>query len=204
MTCTFLGCDRPAVPGTARCVSHKNKIKCSIDGCTNQVYARYLCVRHGGKKQCQMLGCDAAVTRGSFCVEHGGSAAKRYCIELGCDRQAHARFRCVRHGGGRHCKVEGCNLHARSSGACHRHMPPRNGTKTKKSHALSRRTRPALCSTDHVLSYDVSALPAWTTPLDGIDYSILNLLCEAPKLLAGRGNSPRSAPYESSFCRYGG
>ncbi|EQC31749.1 hypothetical protein SDRG_10538 [Saprolegnia diclina VS20] len=120
-TCFFLDCHQPALPGLNKCAMHKNKLKCSMDGCTNQVYARYLCVRHGGKKQCQADGCDVAVSRGSFCVDHGGALAKRYCTEPGCDRQAHARYKCVRHGGGRRCKVDGCLLRARSSGHCKSH-----------------------------------------------------------------------------------
>ncbi|OQR86291.1 hypothetical protein ACHHYP_10701 [Achlya hypogyna] len=107
--------------GATKCIAHKNKLKCSVNGCMNQVYARYLCVRHGGKKQCEKPGCVAFVSRGTLCVDHGGVLAKRYCIEPGCDRQAHARYKCVRHGGGRSCRIESCALQARAGGLCHRH-----------------------------------------------------------------------------------
>ncbi|OQR80706.1 hypothetical protein ACHHYP_17284 [Achlya hypogyna] len=184
MGCTFLGCTKPELPDVGKCASHKNKIKCMVAGCLNQVYARYLCVRHGGKKPCEHTGCDAFASRGPYCVLHGGSIVKRFCIEPGCERQAHARFRCVRHGGGRYCTADGCNLHARSSGLCHRHLPRSAAPRT----GLRCRTPPL--RTEKIEDdgpLPLHAAPRWTTALDVLDYSILNMLCDSlqtPKALS--------------------
>ncbi|OQR85997.1 hypothetical protein ACHHYP_11101 [Achlya hypogyna] len=129
--CLFNECAHPAVPGTRKCSFHKNRIKCHVANCQNQVYARHLCVRHGGKKQCQYEGCVMNARVGNFCSRHGASNTKKQCIEEGCTKMAHAKQKCVRHGGGRKCRVESCKAHARTGGYCCRHTKQVEST-TKK------------------------------------------------------------------------
>ncbi|KDO27389.1 hypothetical protein SPRG_06976 [Saprolegnia parasitica CBS 223.65] len=45
--CSFAGCNQPPRFGSTKCVTHRNKLQCTFEGCKNQVYARYLCIRHG-------------------------------------------------------------------------------------------------------------------------------------------------------------
>ncbi|KDO17864.1 hypothetical protein SPRG_16722 [Saprolegnia parasitica CBS 223.65] len=167
ITCLFADCAKPIVPGTEKCASHKNKIKCSIEGCPNQVYARYLCVRHGGKKQCKSLGCRAFARGGPYCVQHGGVAAKRFCTEPGCHRQAHARHKCVRHGGGRQCKLSGCGSHARLSGYCDAHT----STRTESFEAVDEYTL-LLCASVTPMPFEPSR-----SLFAPIDMDVLQLLC---------------------------
>ncbi|KAF0720476.1 Aste57867_269 [Aphanomyces stellatus] len=119
--CFFNDCDNPIVPGSWKCEFHKNRSRCLVDACQNQVYARNLCVRHGGKRRCEANGCDRNVRIGTFCSTHGIGAAKKLCTEDGCTNVAHKRHKCVRHGGGRKCRADGCPTHARSGGYCCRH-----------------------------------------------------------------------------------
>ncbi|KDO27392.1 hypothetical protein SPRG_06979 [Saprolegnia parasitica CBS 223.65] len=176
--CCFLECAKPALPNATKCASHKNKIKCSIEGCMNQVYARYLCVRHGGKKQCQTLGCHEFARGGPHCVTHGGAIVKRFCTEPGCDRQAHARYKCVRHGGGRTCREKGCDLHARSSGFCHRH------TQRKARDVIKEEPQADNDGFTSFLDSTLLETIAWsqTTSVstdESLDHSILSLLCDS-------------------------
>ncbi|KDO22484.1 hypothetical protein SPRG_21183 [Saprolegnia parasitica CBS 223.65] len=132
--CLFNECAHPAVPGTRKCSFHKNRIKCHVANCQNQVYARHLCVRHGGKKQCQYEGCVMNARVGNFCSRHGASNTKKQCIEEGCTKMAHAKQKCVRHGGGRKCRVESCKAHARTGGYCCRHTKQvESSTKKERS-----------------------------------------------------------------------
>ncbi|KAF0720475.1 Aste57867_268 [Aphanomyces stellatus] len=119
--CFFNDCDNLTVPGSWKCDFHKNRSRCLVDACQNQVYARNLCVRHGGKRRCEAEGCGRNVRIGSFCSNHGAGSSKKLCTEDGCKNVAHKRHKCVRHGGGRQCKVNGCKTHARSGGYCCRH-----------------------------------------------------------------------------------
>ncbi|CAK4072973.1 unnamed protein product [Aphanomyces euteiches] len=121
MTCFFNDCHKEVQPGSWKCVFHRNRARCLVADCQNQVYARNLCVRHGGKKQCQHEGCTGNARLGNFCSKHGTGSVKKKCTEEGCTKMAHARHKCVRHGGGRKCKMEGCQTHARNGGYCCRH-----------------------------------------------------------------------------------
>ncbi|KAF0711906.1 Aste57867_4989 [Aphanomyces stellatus] len=119
--CIFNGCANPRVSNTTKCAFHKNRDKCRMTECHNQVYARGLCVRHGGKKQCAFEGCVGNARSGSFCCRHGQPSKKKLCDHHGCTRVAHANHKCVAHGGGRKCKVASCASHARQGGLCQRH-----------------------------------------------------------------------------------
>ncbi|OQR94119.1 hypothetical protein ACHHYP_01690 [Achlya hypogyna] len=121
--CLFKDCAAPALTGLNRCQLHKNRSMCTMPGCMNQVYARYLCVRHGGKRVCAIANCSFYARGGRFCGKHGGNVLKRFCIVQGCTKQAHAHQKCVRHGGGRFCKVDGCTYHSRAGGFCLQHQP---------------------------------------------------------------------------------
>ncbi|OQR99657.1 hypothetical protein THRCLA_21804 [Thraustotheca clavata] len=220
ITCCFVECTKPPMPGLTKCHSHKNKIKCSIDGCENQVYARYLCVRHGGKKQCNKPGCTEVARGGSYCVEHGGVIVKRYCTEPGCKRQAHARYKCVRHGGGRTCKLQGCDLHARASGYCHRHTTrnecchaschnKRHGSLYCKIHQpLLVKSEPMDMDLQHQINtmdnvfvelFDIALHQESETlhHVDPIDHSILSLLCDS--LACPKVPTCLSAPKDHTF-----
>ncbi|KAF0720768.1 Aste57867_47 [Aphanomyces stellatus] len=120
-TCFFNDCHKEVQPGSWKCVFHRNRARCLVTDCQNQVYARNLCVRHGGKKQCQHDGCTGNARLGNFCSKHGTGSIKKKCTEEGCTKMAHARHKCVRHGGGRKCKMDGCQTHARNGGYCCRH-----------------------------------------------------------------------------------
>ncbi|KAF0720472.1 Aste57867_265 [Aphanomyces stellatus] len=120
-TCFFNDCDNMSILGSWKCDFHKNRSRCLVDACQNQVYARHLCVRHGGKRRCEAEDCDRNVRIGNLCTFHGTGPHKKLCIEDGCKNVAHKRHKCVRHGGGRQCKVDGCKTHARSGGFCCRH-----------------------------------------------------------------------------------
>ncbi|KAH9105683.1 hypothetical protein LEN26_014680 [Aphanomyces euteiches] len=120
-TCFFNDCTNVIVAGSWKCQFHKNRARCLVNDCRNQVYARSLCVRHGGKRQCDTEGCGRNVRIGNFCSFHGTGPAKKRCTAPGCSKVAHKRQLCVRHGGGRKCKVDACPTHARSGGYCCRH-----------------------------------------------------------------------------------
>ncbi|KDO17865.1 hypothetical protein SPRG_16723 [Saprolegnia parasitica CBS 223.65] len=190
--CTFTECSRHAMPGANKCLVHKNKLKCSRDGCHNQVYARYLCVRHGGKKQCQTPGCRASVSRGSFCTDHGGGVAKRLCSEPGCHSQAHARYKCVRHGGGRGCRHKGgCPMYARYGGFCRRHATDSVSTKREEPIGVTLpffATPAPLEKSENHESMDDEIL------YHAIDNAILTLLCES---LASMSQGQPGIPWSS-------
>ncbi|KAF0720471.1 Aste57867_264 [Aphanomyces stellatus] len=120
-TCFFNDCTHVVAPGSWKCDFHRNRSRCLVALCQNQVYARHLCVRHGGKRRCDVPDCDRNVRLGSLCVRHGAGSAKKQCTEAGCSNVAHKRQKCVRHGGGRQCHIDGCKTHARSGGYCYRH-----------------------------------------------------------------------------------
>ncbi|KDO27390.1 hypothetical protein SPRG_06977 [Saprolegnia parasitica CBS 223.65] len=176
------------MPGANKCLVHKNKLKCSRDGCHNQVYARYLCVRHGGKKQCQAPGCRASVSRGSFCTDHGGGVAKRLCSEPGCHSQAHARYKCVRHGGGRGCRHKGgCPMYARYGGFCRRHATDKREEPVGVTVPFFATPAPLEKSENHE-SMDDGIL------YHAIDNAILTLLCES---LASMSQGQPGIPWSS-------
>ncbi|KAF0720757.1 Aste57867_36 [Aphanomyces stellatus] len=121
-TCFFKDCDNPVAPKSWKCAFHRNRGRCHMQPCRNQVYARNLCVRHGGKRRCAAFGCSRNVRLGEFCSRHGDlTAPKKLCSTSGCTNVAHKLHRCVRHGGGRQCLVNGCKTHARTGGYCCRH-----------------------------------------------------------------------------------
>ncbi|OQR80941.1 hypothetical protein ACHHYP_16975 [Achlya hypogyna] len=121
-TCFFNGCTNNVIPGSWKCEFHKNRAKCTGSStCHNQVFARNLCVRHGGKKPCIHEGCTGNARIGNYCSRHGASTSKKMCTEEGCTKVAHARQKCVRHGGGRRCRIDACEAHARNGGFCFRH-----------------------------------------------------------------------------------
>ncbi|OQR85999.1 hypothetical protein ACHHYP_11102 [Achlya hypogyna] len=123
-TCYFNDCGNLALTDSSKCEFHKHRLKCLMDDCHNQVYARRLCVRHGGKKLCDVPDCSRNARLGKFCSLHGIATHKRHCNEEGCTKMAHARGKCVRHGGGRRCEHPGCPSHARHKGFCSRHTTP--------------------------------------------------------------------------------
>ncbi|CAK4685042.1 hypothetical protein AeMF1_012023 [Aphanomyces euteiches] len=145
-SCFFNDCSNDVVPGSWKCSFHKNRSRCLVDDCQNQVYARNLCVRHGGKRRCEAPNCERNVRIGSFCSSHGSGTSKKLCTEPGCSNVAHKRQRCVRHGGGRKCKIDGCKTHARSGGYCCRHT--RLVGLVKPSSSLSDETSSSLSSLD--------------------------------------------------------
>ncbi|KDO21502.1 hypothetical protein SPRG_12466 [Saprolegnia parasitica CBS 223.65] len=118
--CCFKDCANPALARSTKCLLHRYRERCEVEGCPNQVYARQRCVRHGGKRRCQRAGCCRNVRTGTFCSKHNPEVDKQ-CSEEGCTRQAHARQKCVRHGGGRLCSVATCSAYARREGMCIRH-----------------------------------------------------------------------------------
>ncbi|CAK4079746.1 unnamed protein product [Aphanomyces euteiches] len=119
--CYFNGCNKPALPSSWRCLFHRNRGRCLVTDCHNQVYARKLCAKHGGKKQCAFAGCEMSARLANVCYRHGAGGLKKRCVHPGCSKPAQLRQRCVRHGGGRKCKVGGCDTHARSGGYCSKH-----------------------------------------------------------------------------------
>ncbi|OQR83051.1 hypothetical protein ACHHYP_15182 [Achlya hypogyna] len=154
ITCIFRDCAAPAVPFTTKCQYHRNRAKCRIATCCNQVYARHLCVSHGGRRRCQFPDCRANARLGNFCTQHGGK--KQRCQEPGCTSLAHAKGKCVRHGGRRPCNATGCTTHARKGGYCWRH-------------------RDFTASTcDEYTPWGLDQTP--TTEIDGLDYAILQTL----------------------------
>ncbi|KAF0735127.1 hypothetical protein Ae201684P_002753 [Aphanomyces euteiches] len=120
-TCHFNGCKEKVRPGTRKCAFHRKKGICSIQDCRNQVYARSLCVRHGARKPCVHPGCEGFARYGGYCCKHGDKYNVKGCSEEGCLNKAHARQKCVRHGGGRKCREDGCDAHARNGGLCSKH-----------------------------------------------------------------------------------
>ncbi|OQS04663.1 hypothetical protein THRCLA_03124 [Thraustotheca clavata] len=114
--CCFNSCGNPARPNSDKCDFHRNRRRCIIEGCTNQVLARQRCVRHGGKPLCSHFGCTANARTGGVCSRHGAALQKRVCSVDGCSRIAHRKLLCIRHGGGRQCNIQGCSTHARSGG----------------------------------------------------------------------------------------
>ncbi|KAF0720473.1 Aste57867_266 [Aphanomyces stellatus] len=157
-TCFFNDCTQVVVPGSWKCDFHRNRNRCLVTLCQNQVYARHLCVRHGGKRRCDIPDCDRNVRIGSFCILHGTSPVKKKCTEDGCTSVAHKRQKCVRHGGGRQCHIDGCKTHARSGGYCFHHArrtaycPP-----TRERHPSSVNASSALKSIEEQFVLD------WTT-----------------------------------------
>ncbi|KAF0691082.1 Aste57867_17620 [Aphanomyces stellatus] len=121
LTCFFNDCSNPVLPNSWKCHFHRHRGRCQVDDCRNQVYARHLCGRHGGKKQCKVEGCTLNARLGSVCCKHGAGSLRKLCSYPNCTKQVHARDRCVRHGGGKQCRKEGCQNHARSGGLCRRH-----------------------------------------------------------------------------------
>ncbi|OQR97730.1 hypothetical protein ACHHYP_20458 [Achlya hypogyna] len=121
MRCYFQDCPHTVTDGSWRCHFHRHRLKCSVESCRNQVYARGRCVRHGAKPLCQFESCKTNVRYGKFCAKHGGGKRRGVCVEPGCANQAQARQRCIRHGGGRHCRADGCLKYARTNGLCTRH-----------------------------------------------------------------------------------
>ncbi|KAG9409388.1 hypothetical protein AC1031_019642 [Aphanomyces cochlioides] len=121
MQCYFNSCHNPPAGGTDKCDFHRNRGKCNVADCRNQVYARNLCVKHGGKRACQAPGCDKNTWLGGFCCKHNALIGNNKCSEVGCTNMAHARQKCIRHGGGRKCEVPDCTTQARAGGYCSRH-----------------------------------------------------------------------------------
>ncbi|KAF0713053.1 hypothetical protein As57867_004529, partial [Aphanomyces stellatus] len=112
----------PALPASDKCEFHKNRDKCSVPACCNQVYARSRCVRHGGKLQCQYPNCRGNVRVDGLCLRHAAAnGTKKLCAVHGCDRVARVQGKCVAHGGGRLCGYEQCTSYARVGGVCQRH-----------------------------------------------------------------------------------
>ncbi|ETV79033.1 hypothetical protein H257_07804 [Aphanomyces astaci] len=151
-TCFFNDCHKEVQPGSWKCVFHRNRARCLYMDCQNQVYARNLCVRHGGKKQCKEEGCTGNARLGNFCSKHGTGSIKKKCTEEGCTKMAHARHKCVRHGGGRKCKMDGCQTHARNGGYCCRHNRQLANDKEAPS--------PMLYPADHLGSYHPHIRPS--------------------------------------------
>ncbi|CAK4070145.1 unnamed protein product [Aphanomyces euteiches] len=116
--CVF--CGRPS-DFDDKCAKHRYRLRCSVENCPNQTYARNLCVQHGGKQQCRFQGCNGNARRFGFCCKHGVRERKP-CSSAGCRNISHARGLCVKHGGGRPCKwAGGCTHAARIEGFCHNH-----------------------------------------------------------------------------------
>ncbi|KAH9120625.1 hypothetical protein AeMF1_007291 [Aphanomyces euteiches] len=116
--CAF--CTRPSVY-EGKCNTHRYRLRCSVENCSNQTYARYLCVQHGGKQQCQIDGCQSNARRYGLCCKHG-TRVRKLCSADGCKNIAHARGCCIKHGGGRKCKwTLGCAQSARIDGYCLNH-----------------------------------------------------------------------------------
>ncbi|KDO22475.1 hypothetical protein SPRG_12758 [Saprolegnia parasitica CBS 223.65] len=166
MECIFRDCVAPAVPFTTKCQYHRNRAKCRVAGCCNQVYARHLCVSHGGRRRCQFPECRANARLGLFCTQHGGK--KQRCQEQGCTSLAHAKGKCVRHGGRRPCSADGCLTHARKGGYCWRH---------RDLSASSVGTPPA--TADSFAPWSLLDGPP-STEIDGLDYAILQTLLVSP------------------------
>ncbi|EQC36662.1 hypothetical protein SDRG_06098 [Saprolegnia diclina VS20] len=119
--CVFNDCGQPALDGSDKCHFHRNRTKCSVPECTNQVYARHLCIRHGGKRTCQYPDCVTNARAGDLCAKHGGAKHKPLCSIEGCAKKAYGRNRCIAHGGGKQCLAPQCRTRARVSGYCWRH-----------------------------------------------------------------------------------
>ncbi|OQR89307.1 hypothetical protein ACHHYP_06360 [Achlya hypogyna] len=121
--CCFNGCINIALDAVSRkCNFHRNRSKCAVGTCWNQVYARGLCVGHGGRKPCEFPLCLGKARSGQFCSRHSvHSPIKHLCDVSGCGRRAHAKAKCLRHGGARMCSVHGCETLARKRGYCWSH-----------------------------------------------------------------------------------
>ncbi|OQR98348.1 hypothetical protein ACHHYP_08716 [Achlya hypogyna] len=123
LQCCFNACANAALDAvTRKCHFHRNRSKCAVTDCWNQVYARGRCVGHGGRKPCAFAGCQAKARCGLFCTRHSTkSQVKQTCEVLGCGRSAHAKGMCLRHGRTRVCRVDGCETLARKGGHCWSH-----------------------------------------------------------------------------------
>ncbi|CAK4076276.1 unnamed protein product [Aphanomyces euteiches] len=120
-TCFFHGCTNPTPPDAWKCTFHRNRKRCVVQACQNQVYARNVCAKHGGKRKCHVDGCDQPARTANVCYTHGARFLKKLCTVEGCKVPAQLFQRCVRHGGRRTCSVSGCQSFARGGGHCHRH-----------------------------------------------------------------------------------
>ncbi|CAK4076274.1 unnamed protein product [Aphanomyces euteiches] len=131
--CFFKGCSNLTHPGSWKCIFHRNRRRCLVLDCRNQVYARKLCAKHGGKKKCIVDGCDQAARTANVCYAHGARHVKKTCEFEGCKSPAQWHQRCVHHGGRRKCKIDGCTAFARKDGCCCRHNTTLKATPIKVS-----------------------------------------------------------------------
>ncbi|OQS07799.1 hypothetical protein THRCLA_20058 [Thraustotheca clavata] len=120
-TCLFNGCETLTTHESKKCNFHRNRAKCSVPDCTNQVYARHLCIRHGGKRLCRYPNCYTNARAGDLCAKHGGAKIKPLCFVAGCDKKVYGNNKCIAHGGGKSCCVSQCSTRARTGGYCWRH-----------------------------------------------------------------------------------
>ncbi|OQS04955.1 hypothetical protein THRCLA_20751 [Thraustotheca clavata] len=68
--CCFRDCTAPAIGTTMKCHYHRNRAKCRVPACLNQVYARQLCVGHGGRRKCEFPNCESNARLGQYCTLH--------------------------------------------------------------------------------------------------------------------------------------
>ncbi|KDO20783.1 hypothetical protein SPRG_13535 [Saprolegnia parasitica CBS 223.65] len=129
IVCLFQGCDALVDGESQKCAFHRNRKKCSVDFCSNQVYARGFCIRHGGKLLCCYPQCSRNARKDGVCTQH--SQLKPLCSVAGCSKLARRNQKCVGHGGGHPCIVPGCHTNARFRGHCwrHRHCLPKSAAK---------------------------------------------------------------------------
>ncbi|EQC25936.1 hypothetical protein SDRG_16236 [Saprolegnia diclina VS20] len=167
--CCFHGCIKTALAGSIKCHFHRNRTKCSVLECWNQVYARQRCVSHGGRKPCIVAGCNANARLGDLCGRHGIKSDKKICSMPGCASLVHTQQRCVRHGGGRSCRVQACGTLARAGGYCYRHGKQYQATASP-------------CKSDHEspqldgITWDARSMQISLGYEDNIDLSILDCL----------------------------
>eukprot|EP00729_Bicosta_minor_P025247 gene25247-biopygen5745 len=103
------------------CTTHYRK-PCSVEGCTTKAMARGLCTKHGAYGRCVKMGCVTnALKRGGHCFAHKKKVA---CAHPNCSTPLIAgKGVCAKHGAFGICTAWGCKTNARAGkkGHCFKH-----------------------------------------------------------------------------------
>ncbi|KDO21261.1 hypothetical protein SPRG_13560 [Saprolegnia parasitica CBS 223.65] len=168
--CIFDGCFRQRLLNLTKCDFHKSRSLCKAPACRNQVYARQLCVTHGGRRPCIHADCPANARIGPYCCRHGPKSGKKLCREPGCANIQHTKGKCIRHGGGRQCRKDHCETHARVGGFCWRHRTPDRAKGNTRVASPVRSPVEYECTYSTLEAIDCSILTALLAETDGTDF----------------------------------
>eukprot|EP00729_Bicosta_minor_P006348 gene6348-biopygen21845 len=118
--CSVDGCSN-TVFARGLCSTHYGKL-CSIEGCTTKATARGLCGKHGARGKCVQMGCVTnAQKKGGHCRKHSKKVA---CAAPNCSTPLiPGKGVCVKHGAFGICTAWGCKTNARAGkkGLCLKH-----------------------------------------------------------------------------------